>query len=164
MTIQIFTTGGSIDKVYSTQVSQFIVGEPAIKKILEEGNITLDYEIESLLQKDSLELTDVDREIIANAVIACPYRQVIVTHGTDTMVETALSLSKIPGKVIVLTGSMQPAKFRQSDATFNIGSAVMAVQILDEGVYLVINGQVFDPTHAVKNVAYDRYEVQSEAK
>ena len=164
MTIQFFTTGGSIDNGYSTQVSQFIVGEPAVKTILEEGNVTFDYSINSLFRKDSLEITEMDRKIIYKAVTACPHNRVIITHGTDTMVETALALIAIPGKVIVLTGSMQPAEFRKSDAAFNLGSAVMAVQVLPEGVYLAINGQIFNPNNTKKNVKFDRFEVQSEAE
>jgi L-asparaginase len=83
---------------------------------------------------------------------------VVVTHGTDTMIQTALALLGLPGKVIVLTGSMQPARFRQSDAVFNIAAAVTAVQLLPEGVYLAMNGRIFDPRTTRKNAALNRFE------
>jgi len=163
MAIQFFTTGGSIDKVYSTLVSQFVVGDPAVESILKEANVTLDYSIEPLIRKDSLEITPSDRQVIVDAVRSCPQRQVIITHGTDTMVETARALLSIPGKVIVLTGAMQPAGFKITDAAFNLGSAVLAVQALPEGVFIVFNGRIFDPVKTNKNVALDRYQEASEA-
>lgn len=158
MKIRIFTTGGSIDKNYSTRESSFIVGEPQVGVILGEANTSIQYEIESLVRKDSLELGDEDREIIAASVRAAPEKHILITHGTDTMVATALALLDIPEKVIVLTGAMQPAAFKQSDAAFNIGGAVMALQTLPEGVYLVMNGRLFDPRSTHKNLALDRFE------
>lgn len=156
--IKIFTTGGSIDKMYSTQVSDFIVGRPQVEAILQEANTTIAYEIEALVMKDSLELSNDDRQLIANKVRAAPERHILITHGTDTMVATAQLLRDIPGKVIVLTGAMQPAAFKNSDAAFNIGGAVLALQTLPEGVYLVMNGRVFDPLNTRKNVLMDRFE------
>ena len=158
MKITIYTTGGSIDKAYSTQESSFVVAKPQIASILDEGNVTIEWEVHSICKKDSLELTDSDREAIVEQVRRDPHRYIIVTHGTDTMVETARALSSISGKVIVLTGSMQPAAFRCSDAAFNAGGAIIAVQTLPEGVYLVMNGQVFDPESASKNLKLDRFE------
>jgi L-asparaginase len=156
--IKIYSTGGSIDKGYSTAASNFIVGEPQIAAILQEANVALDYEVEPLLKKDSLEITDRDRQEIARRVAADPGHQIIITHGTDTMIETALQLTAIHGKVIVLTGAMQPATFKQTDAAFNAGCAILAVQTLPDGVYLVMNGRVFDPRRVRKNVALDRFE------
>ena len=158
MKIKIFTTGGSIDKFYSTQESTFVVGEPQAERILQEANVHLDYEVESLLKKDSLEITAEDRRTIIERVRTDPHRHVVITHGTDTMIQTAQRLRAIPGKVIVLTGAMQPAAFRQTDAAFNVGCAVIAAQILPEGVYVVMNGRVFDPDKAYKNLALDRFE------
>ncbi len=158
MTIQIFTTGGSIDKGYSTQESDFIVGEPVIDPVLQESNTTVAYKVESLLKKDSLEITETDQQMILNKVQQCPHQQIIITHGTDTMLQTAQILSKIPDKVIVLTGAMQPAAFKKTDAIFNVGGAIIAVQILSAGVYVVMNGQVFDPNTSIKNLAEDRFE------
>jgi L-asparaginase len=156
--IKIYTTGGSIDKAYSTQESSFVVGEPQIGSILRQANVALEYEVESLLKKDSLEITDHDRQKIADRIAADPHRQIVITHGTDTMVETALRLTSVGGKVIVLTGAMQPAAFKESDAAFNVGCAILAVQTLPEGVYVVMNGRVFDPHHAQKNLDLDRFE------
>lgn len=158
MRIKIFTTGGSIDKIYSTRESKFVVGEPAIGEILREANVTVDYEIESLLKKDSLEITDDDRRMIFEAVQSDPHRRIVIAHGTDTMIVTARMLCAIPGKVIVLTGAMQPAAFKRTDAAFNVGCAIVAVQALPEGVYVVMNGSVFEPRRARKNVALDRFE------
>ena len=156
--IKIYTTGGSIDKDYSTAESDFVVGEPQIASILQEANVVLEYEVEPLLRKDSLEITDHDRQLIAARVAADPGRRIIITHGTDTIVETALWLVAIRGKVIVLTGAMQPAAFRRTDAAFNVGCAILAVQTLPDGVYVVMNGRVFDPRRARKNLELDRFE------
>jgi len=158
MKIKIFTTGGSIDKYYSTQVSDFIVGDPQMAQILEDGNITVEYEIESLAQKDSLDITKEDRQRILERVNADPNHRILITHGTDTMIETAKSLSTIPDKVIVLTGAMQPAAFKRTDAAFNIGGAIIALQTLPEGVYIVMNGRIYDPLKTHKNLNLDRFE------
>ena len=159
MKIKIFTTGGSIDKYYSTKESDFIVGDPVIKSVLEDANVTIEYEIESILSKDSLEIADQDRHHIFTRVKSDPADRIIITHGTDTMVDTARSLSQIRGKVIVLTGAMQPAAFKQTDAAFNVGAAIIAVQTLPEGVYVVMNGQVLDPQRTFKNLELDQFEV-----
>ena len=158
MKIKIYTTGGSIDKAYSTQESRFVVSQPQVASILDEANVTIEWEVHSILKKDSLELTNSDREAIVEQVRQDQHRHVILTHGTDTMIETARALSSIAGKVIVLTGSMQPAAFRRSDAAFNVGGAIIAVQTLPEGVYLVMNGQIFAPDRASKNLILDRFE------
>jgi L-asparaginase len=107
--------------------------------------------VSSLLKKDSLEMTDKDRLTIRKAVQDEPGKKIIITHGTDTMIETAKVLGTVRNKVIVLTGAMEPAKFRSSDAGFNLGSAVSAVQILPDGVYIVISGRVFTPDNVRKN-------------
>jgi L-asparaginase len=156
--IKIFTTGGSIDKVYSTQSSQFEVGSSQVWPILDEANLNLEYEIEALLAKDSLEITDADREMIAGRVRQEACRHILITHGTDTMINTALVLTDIPGKVIVLTGAMQPAAFKRSDATFNLGFALAALQTLPDGVYIAMNGRVFEPLKVRKNPQLDRFE------
>jgi L-asparaginase len=155
---KIFTTGGSIDKIYSTHTSQFEVGAPQIGAILGEANVGFDYEIEALMAKDSLEITDLDRDMIAGRVRDETNKRILITHGTDSMVNTALALVDIPGKVIVLTGAMQPAAFKRSDAAFNLGFALAALQTLPEGVYIAMNGRVFDPLKARKNTRLDRFE------
>ena len=151
MKLHVITTGGTIDKVYFDATSEYEVGEPQVLEIFREANITLEFTVESVLRKDSLELTDADRQGIRERVLASPCARILITHGTDTMTQTALALAGIPGKVIVLTGSMQPARFRGTDAVFNIGTAIGAVQTLPPGVYLAINGRVFDPAHVRKN-------------
>ena len=147
-----------MDKGYSTQESNFVIGEPVIGEILQEANVTIDFEIESLLKKDSLEMNDQDRHAILVKVSADPHRFIVITHGTDTMIQTAQTLGHIPGKVIVLTGAMQPAAFKKTDAAFNVGAAILAVQTLPEGVYIAMNGRIFDPNDTVKNVELDRFE------
>jgi len=157
--IRIFTTGGTIDKIYFDQKSEFQVGDPQIAQLLVEANITCDYAIEPILRKDSLDLTSVDRELIVDTVRADPETRILITHGTDTMVQTAQKLETIKDKTIVLTGSMQPARLRSSDAIFNIGFAMAAVQLLDKGVYLAINGRIFNSDRTRKNVAKNRFEI-----
>ena len=157
--IKIITTGGTIDKVYFDQKSSFQVGESQIDDVLAGADVGFRYSIETLLKKDSLDLTDGDRQAIRDSIADdSDYRHFVVTHGTDTMVETAKVLQGIAGKVIVLTGSMQPARFQNSSAIFNIGCAVAVVQVLDPGVYVVMNGRVFAPERVFKNVEANRFE------
>ncbi len=158
MQLEIFTTGGTIDKVYFDAKSTFEVGEPQILEVLREANLSIDYQVTSLLRKDSLELTDEDRETVRQAVLDSTASQIVITHGTDTMITTARVLADIPGKTIVLTGAMQPARFRLTDAVFNIAGAMMATQILSEGVYIAMNGRIFDPQRTRKNVEKNRFE------
>ena len=154
----IVTTGGTIDKVYFDDKSDFQVGEPQIGHILEELGVAFRFEVIPILRKDSLHIGAQDRELLRATIAAQDARHVLVTHGTDTMVETARILASIPGKVIVLTGALNPARFRGSDAEFNIGTAVGAVQSLPDGVYIAMNGRVWDPANVRKNVAANRFE------
>jgi L-asparaginase len=156
--IKFFTTGGTIDKVYFDAKSEFEVGPPQVLEILKEARVVLEYDIESILRKDSLDMTEQDRQLIRQRVQAEECGWIIITHGTDTMVQTARALTGIPGKAIVLTGSMQPARFRVTDAVFNIGAAVGAVQSLAPGVYIVMNGRVFDPNRTRKNLERNCFE------
>lgn len=158
--IRIFTTGGTIDKIYFDDRSEYQVGEPQIGNVLKETNATRSFEITPLMRKDSLDLTDTDRDMIYQAVKSCSQDRIIVTHGTDTMLTTAKLLKQVAGKVIVLTGAMQPAKFRFTDAVFNIASAFTAVQLLPAGVYVAMNGRIFDPDQARKNREMNRFEVK----
>ena len=164
MRIKFFTTGGTIDKVYFDAKSEFQVGPPQVEEVVKEANVTFAYEIESILQKDSLDMTDGDRQLIRQKVVAEPCPLVVVTHGTDTMVQTAQALLGIPQKTIVLTGSMQPARFRSTDAVFNIGAAIGAVQSLSCGVYIGMNGRVFDPLRTRKNLQENRFQESSPAQ
>lgn len=149
--IVIFSVGGTIDKVYFDQLSEYQVGFPSVRSILESLPIAFEYEIESLLRKDSLDMDDADRQLVRQKVAAQNCSKIIITHGTDTMIETAKVLSDLEGKCIVLTGAMEPANFKSSDAVFNIGVAVGAVSSLPEGVYIVMNGRIFDPFQCRKN-------------
>lgn len=158
MKIKFITTGGTIDKVYFDAKSEFEVGPPQVREILREGNVTLEVEVESILAKDSLDMTDADRQLIRQKIMADPNPLIIITHGTDTMIQTALALQNIPGKTIVLTGSMQPARFRNTDAVFNIGTAMGAVQALPPGVYIAMNGQIFSPEKLRKNRGQQCFE------
>ncbi len=158
MKIKILTAGGTIDKVYFDAKSEYEVGPPQVVEILREAHAMVDYAVESVLSKDSLDMTDEDRQSLRQRVEADPCERIVITHGTDTMIQTALSLRGIPEKTIVLTGSMQPARFKVTDAVFNIGTAIGAVQSLPPGVYLAMNGQVFDPARVRKNVEENRFE------
>lgn len=157
----IVTTGGTIDKVYFDDKSDFQVGEPQIGRILQELGVAFRFTVIGLLRKDSLHINQDDRELLRAAIAAQPARHVLVTHGTDTMVETARILASIVDKTIVLTGALNPARFRGSDAEFNIGTAVGAVQSLPPGVYIAMNGRVWDPHRVRKNVAANRFEAAS---
>ena len=154
----IVTTGGTIDKIYFDDKSDFQVGEPQIGRILDELGVAFRYSVIPILRKDSLHLDDADRELLRATIAAQPARHVLVTHGTDSMVETAKVLALIPGKTIVLTGALNPARFRGSDAEFNIGTAVGAVQSLPAGVYIAMNGRIWDPAKVRKNVDANRFE------
>lgn len=158
MDIQIFTTGGTIDKVYFDARSIFQVGEPQIVEILEGAHVTVEYAVEMLFRKDSLDLTDADRAVIADRVRETPCRHVLITHGTDTMIQTAQVLQDIPEKTIVLVGSLSPARFKRSAAEFNIGFALAAVQALAAGVYIAMNGCLFDPEKVRKNREMNQFE------
>ena len=141
----VVTTGGTIDKVYFDDKSDYQVGEPQIGHILEELGVAFRFSVIPILRKDSLHIDAADRELLRATIASQDARHVLVTHGTDTMVETAQVLASIPDKVIVLTGALNPARFRGSDAEFNIGTAVGAVQSLPPGVYIAMNGRVWDP-------------------
>ena len=154
----IVTTGGTIDKVYFDDKSDFQVGAPQIGRILEELGVAFRFSVIPILRKDSLHITDDDRELIRATVAAQPARHVLITHGTDSMVDTARALASIPDRTIVLTGALNPARFRGSDAEFNIGPAVGAVQSRPPGVYIAMNGRIWDPTAVRKNVAANRFE------
>ncbi|HEY6563044.1 MAG TPA: asparaginase domain-containing protein [Pirellulaceae bacterium] len=156
--IKIFSCGGTIDKVYFDANSEFMVGEPQIDTVFREAGVTFQYQIESLLRKDSLEMTEEDRGLVRQRVAAEPWTRILITHGTDTMTATAAALEGIPDKTIVLTGSMTPVRFRVSDAVFNIGLAVGALLCKPAGVYVAMNGQVFPAGHVRKNLELKRFE------
>ncbi len=154
----IITTGGTIDKIYFDDMSDYQIGEPQIAQILQSFHVGFAFEVQALMRKDSLHLTDEDRQLIRETVVASSARHVLITHGTDTMPETALALQDIADKTIVLTGALTPARFRDSDAVFNIGCAVGAAQSLPEGAWIVMNGKVWKPGEVRKNRLENRFE------
>lgn len=158
MFIRFIATGGTIDKVYFDALSQFEVGDSQLDFILTEGLVAFDYDVVPLFRKDSLELTDEDRQELRAFIAANDATRFVITHGTDTMVQTAAAISGIEGKSIVLTGSLSPARFKGTDAIFNVGLAVAAVQIAEPGVFIAMNGQVFAADRVRKNRAENRFE------
>jgi L-asparaginase len=155
--IEIFTTGGTIDKVYFDALSEYQIGPTTLPGLLSENNVFVPHRVTQLMRKDSLDLDDADRTMIGDAVTASDAVQILVTHGTDTMVETAGGLTGIEGKTIVFTGAMQPATLRASDAAFNVGFALASVQCLPAGVYIAMNGQIFDPANTWKDRQAGRF-------
>ncbi|RZZ85845.1 MULTISPECIES: asparaginase domain-containing protein [Pseudoxanthomonas] len=154
----IVTTGGTIDKIYFDDKSDYQVGEPQIGRILKELGVAFRFTVIPIIRKDSLHITDADRELMRATIAAQSARHVLITHGTDSMVQTAQALASLEDRVIVLTGALNPAGFRGSDAEFNIGCAVGAVQSAPEGVWIAMNGRIWDPRHVRKNVAANRFE------
>ncbi len=158
MNLSIYTMGGTIDKVYFDDLSDYVVGEPQAGEILKEAQAAISFTVNEVLRKDSLHLTDEDRQLLRERVAADPERFILITHGTDSMVQSAQVLKTIPDKVIVFTGAMSPARFKGSDASFNVGCAVGAVQSLPTGVYICMSGQVFEAGTVRKNRAAGRFE------
>jgi L-asparaginase len=157
--IKIFTVGGTIDKIYFDAKSSYQVGPPNIAEILAELSLNIDYEVTSLMQKDSLDMSDEDRELIRTSVSQATADRIVITHGTDTMVATAERLSDVRDKTIVLTGALAPAIFKTSDAMFNIGAAITAVQTMPTGVYIAMNGQIFDHDKVLKDTEKNKFVV-----
>ncbi|HEY4369420.1 MAG TPA: asparaginase domain-containing protein [Steroidobacteraceae bacterium] len=149
--IVIVTTGGTIDKAYFDALSSYHVGDTVMAKLLSIAQVTYPYRIVELLRKDSLELTDADRATLRETVASLETDKVVVTHGTDTMAQSARALMPVAGKTIVLTGALSPARFAESDAAFNLGMAFAAVQTLPQGVYITMNGRVIRGDRARKD-------------
>lgn len=143
--ILILTTGGTIDKNYFDALSEYQIVESGIPALLSEARVALPFRIEEFSRKDSLDLTAADRAELARRVAEAAEHRVVITHGTDTMTETAKVLAAaVPGKTICLTGALSPARFAQTDAPFNLGMAFAAVQVASPGVYIAMSGQLFD--------------------
>jgi L-asparaginase len=152
MAIRLFVTGGTFDKEYDEIHGRLYFKDTHLPEMLELGRCRIDVEIRTLMMVDSLEMTDADRELVAHQCRDCAEHQIVITHGTDTMVDTAAVLARsVPGKTVVLTGAMIPIAFGSSDGLFNLGGALTAVQVLDPGVYIVMNGRVFDWNAVRKN-------------
>ena len=158
MLIRFITTGGTIDKIYFDDLSQFEVGESVVEHILKEGLVDFEFDVVPLFQKDSLQVTDDDRDALRAYIEKDDATHYVITHGTDTMPETAETLCGLKEKTIVLTGALTPARFRTTDAVFNIGLAVAAAQMASPGVYIAMSGQVFEAGAVRKNRAENRFE------
>ena len=144
MKITFIQTGGTIDKDYmATKVNHgynFEISKPAVKTILDKVKPKFNFEIFTVTKKDSLDLIDADRLKICQKCKSIKNNKIIITHGTDTFVKTAKVLSQIKDKVIILTGAMKPEKFQNSDAMFNVGTAIGAIKFLPNGIYIAMNG------------------------
>ena len=152
MKIKLLITGGTIDKSYNMNNGELHFVDSHIPSMLSEARCRAALTIETLMLKDSLEMTDQDRQLISAHCQNCAESHIVITHGTDTMVDTALELARtVSDKTIVLAGAMVPYVFNKSDALFNLGSAVTAVQCLQPGIYIAMNGRVFDADNVVKN-------------
>ena len=152
MAIRIFVTGGTFDKEYNELNGQLYFKDTHINELLKLGRCRVDVDIRTLMMVDSLEMTDDDRQLIARQCQNSDEDKIIITHGTDTMAETAAVLAKeITGKTVVLTGAMIPYKFGSSDGLFNLGSAMAFVQALPKGVYVAMNGRYFTWDNVRKN-------------
>lgn len=158
MNLHIITTGGTIDKIYFDAKNDYQVGEPVIGELLDSMGARFPFTVESALRKDSLDLTDADRQLIRERAERCDENHVLVTHGTDGMVQTGKALKGIADKTIVLTGALLPAAMKTSDAIFNIGCAIGALQTTAPGVYIAMNGQLFDIDNVRKNLELNCFE------
>lgn len=159
MRIQVFITGGTFDKEYNELNGSLYFKETHLHEMLKLGRSNLDLSIETLMMKDSLEFTDEDRKKIADACLKTNEDKICITHGTDTMTLTASYLAKHnKNKTIVLTGAMVPYKFGSSDGLFNLGSALAFVQVLPKGVYIAMNGKIFEANKVQKNKDKGEFE------
>ena len=159
--IQVFVTGGTFDKEYNFVNGSLFFKDTHLPEMLDRGRCTLDIDIKTLMMTDSLEMTEEDREIIVHNCQRCTSDQILITHGTDTMVETAkvLANASIPGKTIVLAGAMIPYAFgNSSDGFFNLGSALAFVQTLKPGIYIAMNGRWFEWDKVRKNTKTGFFE------
>ena len=162
--ILIVTTGGTIDKVYFDAKSEFEVGDSVVGRLLAQAHVRQPHEILPLMRKDSLEIDDADRAAIRAAIAGRPETRIVVTHGTDTMTDTARALEGLTDRTIVLTGALSPARFAESDAVFNVGMAFGAVQSLPAGVYICMNGQVFEAARVVKDRSKNAFVLRAGAQ
>lgn len=152
MPIRIFITGGTFDKEYNELNGQLYFKDTHLQELLIMGRNLVSVEIRTLMMIDSLEMTDVDRELIAHQCYQCEENRIVITHGTDTMADTARMLAqKIKAKTIILTGAMIPIKFGSSDGLFNLGSALAFAQTLPAGIYIAMNGRYFTWDNVRKN-------------
>ena len=156
-----FVTGGTFDKTYDEIRGRLSFAETHVPEMLRLGRSRVELIVETLMMIDSLDMTEDDRARIVRRCIECVERKIVVTHGTDTMVETARALAEgVTDKTVVLTGAMIPYAFGSSDGLFNLGSALSFAQVLPTGVYIAMNGQCFPWDHVRKNTATGIFESQ----
>ena len=159
MAVRIFITGGTFDKEYNEITGQLFFKDTHMHDLLEMGRCHVPVEIRTLMMVDSLEMTNEDRELIVHQCIQADEDKIIITHGTDTMSDTAKVIAqKVTGKTVVLTGAMIPIKFGSSDGLFNLGSALAFVQVLPTGVYIAMNGKIFEANKVQKNKERGEFE------
>ena len=152
MTIKVLITGGTIDKQYNELNGELSFTQSGVEDMLNQGRAKLDLSLETVMLKDSLDMDDSDRQKILATCLASDESQIVITHGTDTMVETSQVLAEeIKDKTVVLLGAIVPYKIKNSDALFNLGCAIAAVQSLGNGVYITMNGKVFNFDEVIKN-------------
>jgi len=156
----VLTTGGTIDKVYFDALSEYKVGDPAVTAMLNAMNVAFEFEVIEVCRKDSLELTDDDREGLKRAIESSDASAILITHGTDTMVKSAQHIGHQPGKTIVFTGAMQPAAFKDTDALFNVGTAIGALNGQAEGAFIAMSGRVYPADNVQKNYDAKRFEAK----
>lgn len=159
MSIRIFITGGTFDKEYNELTGQLFFKDSHLPEMLQLGRNLVPVEIRTLMMVDSLQMSETDRDLIAEHCIKSPEKQIIITHGTDTMALTARRIAaEVKDKTIVLTGAMVPYKFGSSDGLFNLGSAMAFVQTLPPGVYVAMNGRYFSAANVRKNKETGEFE------
>jgi len=151
--ILLLTTGGTIDKLYFDALSEFQIGETIISRLLELARVSYPFDVREVLRKDSLDMTDADRALVAAQVAGAANRRIVITHGTDTMTQTAAALPSIADKTVVLVGALSPARMAESDAAFNLGMAFATAQVAPPGVYITMNGTVFRADEVMKDRA-----------
>ncbi|MFK7773720.1 MAG: asparaginase domain-containing protein [Saprospiraceae bacterium] len=159
--VQVFVTGGTFDKEYNFITGKLYFKDTHLKDMFQRGRCTIDIDVKTLMMIDSLEMTDEDRGIVIHNCKKSAHDKIIITHGTDTMVETAEKIAEanLKGKTIILTGAMVPYAFgTSSDGFFNLGSAMAFAQALPEGIYVVMNGRYFDWKNVRKNRQTGNFE------
>jgi L-asparaginase len=157
--IRLLVTGGTFDKDYDEINGTLFFKDTHVEEMLRLGRSSVPVTVETVMLIDSLQMTDQDRHAVARRCRDCPESAIVITHGTDTMVETAGVLARnVPGKTIVLTGAMVPYAFGSSDGLFNLGSALSFVQVLPAGVYIAMNGTHFPWDRVRKNRARGTFE------
>lgn len=162
MKILFIQTGGTIDKDYPKTNAgyAFEIDEPAVSRVLEKSFPGFEFDVISLFKKDSMDMTDEDREVLKSFLLTSDQSKFVVTHGSDTMIQTARHISDIKGKTILFTGSYRPQRFAESDADFNIGVAVGALNVLQEGTFIAMNGKIMQPEACYKHPETGLFETK----